>query len=167
MIMRERRSRLRFRIGLRAGQARDHRLERDAARRVALRIEEELDIADILAGGLAEIVHRQVVEIRLGQQHRHALVVEVEEILQVGEGIGAAQRLDMSIGEADVVALGEREHQLRLQAALDMDVQLRLRQPRDRCVNARACNRTSEMRIPSPSRGRVRVGATVRSTRLR
>ena len=133
--MRERDAELRLGIGLRAAEAGHHRAERHAARRVALRIEEELDIAHVLAGGLAEIGHRQVVEIDLAQQHRHALVIEVEEILQVGEGIGAPQRLDAVIGQPHIVAPGEREHQLRLQAAFDMNMQLRLRQAGDRCVN--------------------------------
>ena len=45
---------LRSRIGAGAVEAVDHGLERDAARRVSLRIEEHLDIADVVRGDARE-----------------------------------------------------------------------------------------------------------------
>ena len=102
--------------------------EGDAARGVALRIEEHLDIAHILRPRPGQVRPGEIVEILLGPQHRHALIVEVEEILQVGEAVGLAQRFDRVVGQRDAVAQRQREHQFGLEAALDVDMQLRLRQ---------------------------------------
>ena len=60
------------------------------------------------------------------QQHAGAGVVDVEEALQVGEGVGRAQRLDAGVGQRHAVALRQREDQLGLERALDVDVQLGL-----------------------------------------
>ena len=81
-------------VGDGAVKAVDHGRECDAARRVALRIEEHLDMPHIVGMRALEIGPGEIVEILLGDQHRHALIVDVEKILQVRELIGAAQRLD-------------------------------------------------------------------------
>ena len=52
---------------------------------VALRIEEHLDVADIVRVRALEIGPGEVVEILLGDQHRHALIIDVEKVLQVAE----------------------------------------------------------------------------------
>ena len=75
-------------------QAVDHGAERDPALEMGLGIEEHLDMPHALGLDLREIGGGEVVEILLGPQHRHALIVEIEEILQPGEiiGLGAAPR---------------------------------------------------------------------------
>src|SRR3546814_18553555 len=95
---------------------------------MALRIEEDLGMADVVLRDAAQVGQGEIVEILLGEQHRHALVVEVEKILQAGESIGRAQRLDVGVGQGNAVALSEGEHHLRLQRAFDVQVKLRLRQ---------------------------------------
>ena len=112
-------------------QAADHRGKCDPARGVSLRVEEHLDMPDIVGVRALQISPGEIVEILLGDQHRHALIVDVEEILQVAKLIRLAQRLDRGIGQPDAIAARQGEHQFRLQAALDVDVQLAFRQPFD------------------------------------
>ena len=119
------------RPGDRARKAVHHGREGDAARRVALRIEEHLDMAHIVGLRALEIRPGEIEEVLLGDEHRHALVVDVEKVLQLRELIGAAQRLDRRERQRDAVAPREREHQLGLEAALDVDVQLAFRQAAD------------------------------------
>ena len=112
----------------------DHRRERNAAGRVPLRIEEHLDMPDIVGVRTFEIGPGKVVEILLRDQHGHALIVEVEKILQVSEPIGLTQSVHRRILQPDAVAARQREHQLRLQASLDMNVQFALGEPFDQGV---------------------------------
>src|SRR5262245_1470985 len=81
-----------------------------------------------------EIGEGKVVEILLGDQHRHALIVDVEEILQVAEPIRLPHRVDRRIRQADAVAARQRKHQLRLEAPLDVNVQLAFGELRDQSV---------------------------------
>src|ERR1700730_8662506 len=121
-------------IGNGGGEAFDHGRERDAAAGVALRIEEHLDVADVVGVGAREIGPGEVVEILLRDQYRHAAIVEVEEILQVAEPISLPHGVDPRIRQADAVAARQRKHQLRLQAALDVNVQLAFGEPRNQSV---------------------------------
>ena len=124
-----------FGIVDRAMQAVDHGGEGDAARGVALRIEEHFDMHEIVGARPLQIGPGQIVEILLRDQHRHALIIDVEEILQVRELIGPAQRLDRRIGQRNAVAARQREHQFRLEAALDVNVQFAFGQTRDQGLN--------------------------------
>src|SRR5262249_21303697 len=54
--------------------------------------------------------------------------VDVEERLKAVEDVGAANRFDVGERERDAVALGEFEHQLGFERALDMQVDLGLRE---------------------------------------
>ena len=54
-------------------------LERNPARRVGLRVEEDLGVDDVLGVRLAEVRHREVVEVLLGDEDVHALVVDGEK----------------------------------------------------------------------------------------
>ena len=99
---------------------------RHAARGVRLRVEEHLGVHHVVGRGAFEIGPGHVVEILLVQQHAGAGVVDVEEALQVGEGVGAAQLFHARVGNGDAVALRQREDQLGLERALDVDVQLGL-----------------------------------------
>src|SRR5215213_9323626 len=57
---------------------------------MGLRVEEDLGVAHALGGGLSEVGPGQVVEVTLVEQYLGALVVEVQERLQVGEVVGLA-----------------------------------------------------------------------------
>jgi hypothetical protein len=103
-------------------------LESNAAAGVGLRVEEDLGMEDILGAGLFQIGPGHVVKVLLGLQDGHALVVEVEEVLQLGELILGAQRLDRRVGQVDAVAFGEPKHGVRLDRPLDVQMQLGLRQ---------------------------------------
>src|ERR1700737_1067377 len=82
------------RITNRAMETFDHRREWDTTGCVSLRVEEHLDMADIISARSFEICPGEVVEILLRFQHGHALIVDVEKILQVPELIGLPQRID-------------------------------------------------------------------------
>ena len=102
---------------------------------MTLRVEEHLDVAYVLRPHARQIGPSQIVEILHGPQDRHALVIEIQEVLQPAEAVGAAQGFNRIVGEANAVAFGERKHQLGLEAALDMDVEFGFRQLVDeRCA---------------------------------
>ena len=82
----------------------DHRREWNATRRMSLRVEEHLDMPDIVGVRALEIGEGKVIKILLGDQHGHALIVEVQKILQVSEPIRVAQSLHRLIRQADAVA---------------------------------------------------------------
>ena len=103
-------------------EAADHRLEAHAARGMGLRIEEQFGVDDVVGGCAREIRHCHVLEILCLNQHARAGVVDVEEALQVGERIGGAQRSHARVRERDAIALRQREDQLGLERAFDVDV---------------------------------------------
>ena len=105
--------------------------DRDPAIGVRLRIEEDLGMHHAVRRRAIEIGDREVAEIGLGLQHVRPGIIDVEEVLQVGEFVRRAHFLDRRERDRDVVALGQREHQFGLQAALDMQVKLRLGQAGD------------------------------------
>lgn len=120
-----------------ARQAADHGVEGDAARGVRLRVEEDLRVAHVLGVGLGRVGRRQVVEVLLGTEHGHALVVDGEEAGQVVEVVRGPQRGLVGVRQLDAVALGERELETGLQGALDVQMQLALGQPGDERVDGR------------------------------
>ena len=67
-------------------------------------------------------------EVPPGPEHARALVVDVEKTLQIGEFVGGADVRDVFQAQLQLVSPGEREHQLGLERALDMKVELRLGQ---------------------------------------
>src|SRR3546814_6511486 len=91
-----------------AGDPGDHRVEGDAARRVALRIEEYLDMADIVGAGAGEIGGGEVVKVLLCDEDAHALIIDVEEILEVREGVGGEHVVDDGEGDGEGVRPEER-----------------------------------------------------------
>src|SRR3546814_19658233 len=68
-------------------------------------------MADIVGAGAGEIGGGEVVKVLLCAEDAHALIIDVEEILEVREGVGGAHVLDAGEGDGDGVALREREHQ--------------------------------------------------------
>ncbi len=84
----------RFGVADGAPQSADHGIESHAAGSVALRIEKHLHMPDIVGMRALQIGEGQVVEILLGEQHRHALIIDVEKVLQIAKLVGLAHRLD-------------------------------------------------------------------------
>ena len=78
-------------------------------------------------------------EILLVAQHVHALVVDVEEGLQVFEFVGGAHLFHRVEGEIDSVASGDLEHQIGLEAAFDMHMQFGFRQGANEIVRWSHC----------------------------
>ncbi|MNX82657.1 hypothetical protein D3C86_1143930 [compost metagenome] len=115
-------------------QALDHHAEGHAPVGVGLGIEEDLGVAHVVGGGALEIGEGQILEILARQQHGCARVIDVEEVLKVGEVIGRAHGLDAVIGDGDAVALRQLEHQFGLKRALDVQVQFGLGQAGDEGV---------------------------------
>jgi hypothetical protein len=97
---------------------------RNTARCVALRVEEHFDVADVVGARALEIGPGKVVEILFRNQHGHALVVDVEKVLQITKAVRLPHGFDRGIRQADAVAARQRKHQLRLEAPFDVNVQL-------------------------------------------
>jgi hypothetical protein len=95
---------------------------------VNLRIEEQLDVDDALFVCSLEVGARQDLEIPRVAQHVGRGVVDVEKRLQARELISLPQLLDTGVGQHDAVLPGQWKGQLRLQRALDVQVQFRLGQ---------------------------------------
>ena len=73
-----------------------------------------------------EVGDSEIAKVLPGPQYVARRVVDVEEVLQVAEVVRGLHRCYVWVGQRDVVATGEREHQLRLQRSLDVDVQFGL-----------------------------------------
>ena len=76
---------------------------------------------------LGQVGGREIVEVLLGQQNAHALVVDPEEGRQIVEIVGGPHLLDRPVRQLDAVAPGEIELQLRLERPLHVHMQLSLR----------------------------------------
>ena len=109
----------------------DHRGEGDTAVGMGLGIEEDFGVAHVLSMRAGEIGPGQIVEILSLDQHAGAGIVDVEKILQVREGICRPYFLHRGVGQPDAVAACNGEHQLGLEGAFDVQVQLGLRQGGD------------------------------------
>ena len=73
---------------------------------------------------MAQVGRRQLEEVPLAQQHGRAAVVQVQKGAQVGEPVGGAGFVGVGVGHVHAVAGAEGEHQLGLEGALDVQVQL-------------------------------------------
>ena len=124
----------RERIRHRVAEAADHDVEGDAARGVGLRIEEQLRVDDVVGVRAREVRHREGVEVAAVAQDGAAGVVEVEERLEVAEGVRGADRLHRRVGQGEAMLRREGEHQLGLERALDVQVELDLRQAADQAL---------------------------------
>ena len=109
----------------------DDRLERNPATCMRLRIEEDLHMANILRDGAFQVGPGQLVEVTLFEKHSGAEVVDVQKGAGIREIIGAPRLLHGVERECDLVSRGHREHQLRLERAFDVKVELRLWQAPD------------------------------------
>ena len=115
-------------LGQRLENAVGHRGEGNAARGMGLRIEEDFRVAHAVGLGALQISEREIVKILLRPQHVGAAVIDVEEILQVREAVGRAHFLGALERNVGLVAPRDSEHQLRLEAAFQMQVKLGLGQ---------------------------------------
>lgn len=115
-------------------QAGDHRVERNAARGVGLRVEHDLGMDHAIGCRAIEISRGKVVEVALGAQYFRTLIIDIEKVLQPREAVGGANLIDARERDRDLIALGQCEHQLRLEAALDMKMELSLGQASDEAV---------------------------------
>jgi hypothetical protein len=140
----------RARLGHRVGEPADHHVHADAARGVALRIEEQLGVHDVVGRGALEVRARELGKVGAVAEHRAAGVVEVEERLQVGELVRGAHLVDGSIRQLRGVLLRQPEHELRLERALDVEVQLDLRQPGNQAEPARIQRHDGNIPIARP-----------------
>ena len=111
----------------------EHGQERNAARRMGLRVEEDFGMNDVVGGGAFEIGQHQIAEIVGAAQHVGTGVIEIEKGLQAVEVVGGGQRGFVGVRQRDAVAAGERKGQRRLQRAFDMHVQLGLRHAAGQC----------------------------------
>jgi hypothetical protein len=118
----------------RVGQSRQHRVEGDPAPGVTLRIEEHLDMLDVLRRHLGEIGEGEIEKVLPGPQHGHAGIVEIEKVLERVETIGVPDRIDIGIGQRHGVTLGEFQHHLGFQGPLDVKMQFRLRHGRNEAM---------------------------------
>ena len=122
-------------VGARPGEAPHEDGEADAAPGVGLRVEEHLGVADVVGRGALQVGPHEVVEVLLRLQDGRSLVVDVQERLEVGELVRAPYLLDRGEGQRQPVALGQAEHHLRLQRALDVQVQFHLGQAPDELLH--------------------------------
>ncbi|MNQ47317.1 hypothetical protein D3C85_611540 [compost metagenome] len=90
-----------------SGDAVEHHFERYATVRVGLRVEEGFGVNHVLRLAAQQVGPGQVVEILGGAQYVGALVIQVQEFLQIVEGIGLAQGVDVAPRQGDLVALGQ------------------------------------------------------------
>ena len=81
------------------------------------------DVAYGLVGHPVEVGAGQVAEVLLSEQNGHALVVDIEEVLQVRETVSVTGLVHGGKGQSDSIALGNGQHQLRLESTFDVDVQ--------------------------------------------
>jgi hypothetical protein len=81
-------------------------------------------VPDPLAGGAGEVGLGEVGEVLRLLEHLGELVVQVQEGLQVAEGVGPPQGVDVGVTQLHAVALRQLEGELRLERPLDVHVQL-------------------------------------------
>src|SRR5947209_18589788 len=104
----------------------DHRANRNTAGSMGLRIEKDFGMPDVLFFGLSEISPREVEEITIMKKHAAPLVINVEEGLQIGKCIVSPDFVRRIKREMDPVPQRQLKHQLRLERARNMQVQLGL-----------------------------------------
>ena len=107
-------------------QALDRNREGQAAIGMRFGIEEDFRMHAGIGMQPREIGQGQLAEIILRLQHIRALIVDVEKILQVREGVGRPHLIDRPERDVDPVPPAQREHQFRLKRAFDVKVKFRL-----------------------------------------
>src|SRR5580704_8408136 len=140
----------RVRFGHCIAQAADHRADLETPLSERLRVEEQLGMDDTVGGGACEIRAGELGEVGALAQDRTTRVIQIEKRLQIAEAIGGAHLVDSLIRELDAVVLRETEHQLGLERALDVEVELDLGQPGDQAGAARIQRHEENIPIARP-----------------
>ena len=109
-------------------QAIQHQVIVEAIVHMHLRIEENLRAAHAVLMRVLEIREHQVGEILARAQHRHQLVIQIEERLQIGELVMRLQVGQIAERQLDAVAFGQFKCQFRFQRAFDVQMELGFRQ---------------------------------------
>ncbi|MNZ33871.1 hypothetical protein D3C78_512360 [compost metagenome] len=109
-------------------EAAEHGAKGHAPGTVGLGVEEDLHVHHLVGGAAFKVGPGEVEEVLLGDQHAGPQVVEIEKGLQAVELIGSPQALHVGPGQGHPVASAQGKHQLGLEGALDMQVQLQLGQ---------------------------------------
>src|SRR5438128_2404905 len=97
---------------------------RHATLGMRLRIEEHLGMPDVLLLRPPQIRPREIVEVTIPKKHSAALVINVEEGLQIRKLIRLLYFLRRFIWKVDAIPRSKLKHQFRLECALKMQVQL-------------------------------------------
>src|SRR5438132_1587245 len=113
----------------------DERPNGHAALGMRLRIEENLGVANVLLLGLFQVSPGKIIEVQLAKKHPAALVINVEKRLQIRELIGSLDLVRRFVWKVDAVPQSKFKHQLRLERALDMQVQLCFRHALDKTLH--------------------------------
>jgi len=98
---------------------------------VRLRVEEGLHPAHPVGGGPAEVGGGEVVEVGLGDEHVHRRVVHAEETRERIELVGGAHLVHGALTDVHPVPARQLELELRLEGALEVQVQFGLGQAGD------------------------------------
>ena len=93
---------------------------------VGLGIKEDLGAHHAVPGRPLQVGPGHVEEVLFLDQDAGPGVVDVQEALEVLKGVCGSQGLYAGIGQGHPVATGQLEDQLRLEGALDVDVEFRL-----------------------------------------
>ncbi len=145
----------------RVGQSGEHRVERHASVGMRLRIEEYLDMRDVLGRDFLQISESQIKKILPRSQHGHPGVIEVKKFLQRIEAVSIPDRLDAGIRQRHAISPRERHHHLGFQRALDVKMQFRLRHGRNKAAETRLVDERGPSVVPYGELiGRIRPSLT-------
>ena len=90
---------------------------------VSLRIEKDLGVNHVVCSRAFKIGPSHVKEVLFLDQHTGAGVINVQKALQIGERIGGAKRVHAGVRQGHPISLRKLENQLRLQGALNVQMQ--------------------------------------------
>jgi hypothetical protein len=90
---------------------------------VGLWIEHDFCENDIFPLALAEVSHREVVEVIFGEQNSRSRVVNVQKVLKAVELVSLPQLFHAFVFYVDLISSSNFKHQLGLETTLDVEVQ--------------------------------------------
>ena len=101
---------------------------------MALRVEEHFNMADSVGLTALQIGVGQVVKVGFGLEHRHALIIDIEEVLQIGEIVGGFDLVQGLEWDVDFVAFSKLHQLFGFETALQVQVEFGLWQRGDQGV---------------------------------
>jgi len=114
------------RVGQGSVDTADDDIKRHSAGSVRLWIKENFHVHHAVCMGSVQIGRRERMEVALVTKHLRPRVIHIQERLQIGEKVCFAQGLDRRVRESYPVFARELEHHLRLERALDVQMQFSL-----------------------------------------